>query len=188
MARDWAYIRHIHNSSIGFFHSPAVVGQAATTALGQDVIYAVPYATGDGGTLASVGLKLFTGGSAELVARIGIYRKTSSGDLYPAALFADVGSLVLPSTTVQVLSTAVALPPHDLVWFSYIANGAVNIVPALGDMVLPVLGTTYTALNTTYGNLSLTHSYGAAWPATFPNSGLNTTGGVPLFLLTYSGF
>jgi hypothetical protein len=110
--------------------------------------------------------------------RIGLYRNIGQGNLYPAALVADSGSISTVTTGVKTFSINHTYEPGALYWLTYESDSAATLRCLALANCWPINGLD-TGLGTAPGvGISVARTY-AALPTPFPTGGAVITA-VPL--------
>lgn len=177
---DISYHRQVGTGTIECWYPAGVVATAngalgsTTGASAGNLIHALPFYTGRGGTLDRLGVDWISGTTANHRLRLGIYATTSDTDLYPGSLIVDGGEMLgTGGTGVRSVTISQALSPNKLVWI--VAHSPVTSSPTyrlLGGHNCPAIF----GWPSTFGNsaarswLTVTQTYGAL-PSSFPAVG-----------------
>jgi hypothetical protein len=105
---------------------PMQIATAATSDLeGNGVLHAVPYVSGRGGTIDRLAIYQATQQAGQNM-RLGIYKATSSTNLYPDALILDSGNIDMTGTGIKEWSGTQVLLADTLYWFVHFHGGTTN--------------------------------------------------------------
>jgi len=153
--------------------SPAAIGNIT---LSPNNLYAIPFIVPAGGTLDKIKIYISTAGAGD--ARFGIYKATSTTDLYPGDLITDCGTLsvAVVNTFPSITGLSISIGSSDLYWFVLVANVAFALLKlqtivqsnCLGfhaNAAYPIPGYNYPS------SLIIKSFVYAAMPATFPAAG-----------------
>lgn len=165
------------NYKVAHQANEAALGTGAPTA---NVLRAMPFIAPDrGGALDTLAYEITSSVAGNT--RIGLYRNTSKGNLYPAELLDDSGSIA-NSNAFKTFAVTRALIPGEMYWLAIVSNVA-STMRALGLTSVGTLlgnGGSGGAVN---AGISVAHAY-AALPNPFTAGGAYITA-VPIPALLY---
>ena len=160
----------------GYPHGTATTGNPAV-----DTLLVVPRGFPRIVTLDRIAFECATVGGAGSVARVGIYKATSTDNPYPSALVVDGGEKVTDvGTGVKSSNIAVTLEAFTYYWFAYlcgVANPTIRCNEAVYTKPIGLVSTFGSAPH--HVALSVALAY-AALPATFPAGATGTYTNPPL--------
>lgn len=167
---DMSFFRNIGSTLDRWYIAglPPTVNTISTASTAQNsanVLRAIPFVCPKDITLDRIAIQVT--GTAAGDTRLGIYRATSTTNLYPDALVLDAGTVSVGSTGLKSITISQALEAGTLYWFVYVSD----VAPATRGMAssINVFGAD-NALGTGMGSaLSVAFTYGTL-PGTFPGS------------------
>lgn len=166
---DWPYYRHTSTTSVALYASVALTAVGGgITSLNRDVWFAVPFATGHGGTITGGDVEVQAPSSATL--RVALYTKMGSHDYAPGSFFADLGSVFVTAATTTWSCAAVVTSAHDLLYLCYAISSDTGMRTHFGDAILRVHGQSRLALDTRTGVLRYANPVASCWLPSFPLS------------------
>ena len=183
--KDIHYFRQI-GTTFERWYVAGMINQSSWTtgALVANIMRAVPFISGRGGTLDRIAMNVSTGVAGN--ARIGIYDSTSDTNLYPNALIVDSGVIDVTTAEVKSVIISTVLDPNKLYWFVVLSDVAPTLRGMNGGSISAVMGITSAIGVTMDMFLSVSQTYGAL-PATFPaGGGMNAGGVTPAIAVRYS--
>jgi len=131
-------------------------------------LYAIPFVIPTGGIIDVVKM-YFVDDKPAWTTRIGIYRSTSTTNIYPNDLITTCGTISQAIGWQSISSLSIAIDAEDVYWFAILGNGTGNSVIAALNYCSNIMGTDD---GIPYDNNTwcyVTYAYGAL-PATFPSS------------------
>jgi hypothetical protein len=173
-ARDQAYFRYSSTESRTLYYTPGLSNdRGSVLTFGPGDLTLVPFFTGYGGYVNGGAALTLSAGSSMI--RVALYARISSYDIRPGDLYADLGSWTSggkPAITslVHSLAAHVLLQPHDMLWLAFVANSNWGTGRVAQTQLPQVLGNPNNDFATGREVLTMSWAYGAAWPATLPQS------------------
>lgn len=154
-----------------------------------DVLNAIPFMSGRGGTIDRLGFEVTAFGGANSKARVGIYTNTNDSTLYPKTLVVDGGNFDTSSVGgngVKATTLSQVLQPNTLYWAVYLAGTAAPQIRGItGTGAWGILGYTSAIGATVYTELTVAQAYGNL-PSTFPGSAAVASVTIPMIVVRYS--
>ncbi len=187
-AKDISWFRQTGTSPMECWYTTPHVGTLGSTYVGGDLISALPYFTGRGGTLDRIACNVTSAGDGTSKIRLGIYGITSDTNLYPNALLVDSGELDSSTTGVKSATINLSLPKNSMVWLAVHAKVSTpqpNARGIPGDIMNP-LGYDNTLGADPKQVLEKTGVSFGALPDPFPASAARWTFSYPLAFVRYS--
>ena len=181
---DLSAFRHAGTSPFESWYLAGAVGAAATGSTITAVVntfYAVPFASGRGGTLDRMAIEATSFTNVNMKLRFGIY---NDSNIYPDQKVFGSAEFVGGSNGIKSENISQVLLPNKLYWFTLLTGGSGGnpVVRAPGGSngtAYPVLGYDSGTNQAMRQALSASQSYGVL-PTTFPGS--------PTFILTGAAF
>ena len=145
-----------------------LANQSAFTTLSTtvDVLRAYAVVIGDGVAVDTLYVEA-TAIVANAVGRVGIYRNTADGTIYPSSLVVESGEVALATAVVRSASVSAPLSP-GLYWLAVLCGTAAPTLRAIGAGAMRPLCGLSSALAIQF-YYTVANAY-AALPATFPES------------------
>lgn len=117
-------------------------GPAAYT---NNLLYFVPFISGQAGTIDKIGVNVTTNGTAAARVRLGVYTNLSTTNLYPVTRLLDSGEIDVSSNGWKEATISLSMLANTLYWFVYTANEAISLTSVALNSMLPILGMPVTA-------------------------------------------
>lgn len=140
-----------------------------TSSAAINTMRAFPFYLESPRTADRVSFYVSTAGAVGSLGRMGIYKATSTSNLYPDTLVVDCGEFACDSTGAKTYSGSVTFDPKQLYWFVFNFSVAAPTIRALQSYATPdFLGFSSSTTSSKTTGLTLASAY-AALPATFPS-------------------
>jgi len=159
------YWRHWGATNYVSWYAPTFAPGTTTGTMTKDQLYAVPFSCPKNITLDRIACRLNTAVAGN--ARIGIY--TDGGNIYPASLVLDAGTISTAAPTgLKTLTINQALVGPALYWLVIVFSANTSMVCSQGGGTISIVGFFDPTVVATIG-LWAAFAYGAL-PANFPGS------------------